>query len=60
MLRDNQPRGYSQRWAMRTASKHTCVLQLGLTTLNVESRDKCLFLIARDLVRDIRTLQRKA
>jgi len=28
MLRDNQPRGYSQSWAMRTASKHTSVLQV--------------------------------
>jgi len=36
------------------------VRALLLTKPNVESRDKCLFLIARDLVRDIRTLQRKA
>jgi len=35
------------------------VRALILTTPNVESRDKSLFLIARDLVRDIRSLQRK-
>jgi len=43
-----------------TASKRPLVWNALLTKPKVESRDKCLFLIARDLVRDIRTLQRKA
>ena len=54
------PRRSTRPSSRSTASKRPLLWNALLTKPNVESRDKCLFLIARDLVRDIRTLQRKA
>ena len=54
------PRRSTRPSSRSTASKWPLLWNALLTKPNVEWRDKPLFLIARDLVRDIRTLQRKA